>query len=165
MALYNVESEEIDVHIQRQMRVSPEALYRAWTDVTYMKQWFMTSTHTNVAIEVDAQLQGKYRVVDQRKDKQFVVEGIYEALTAPQHVKMTMGVPDNAASIDHIDVAMHAVTEELTQMDFVYKATFPRTRGMTNLSYKQAKKTYHDTLVHGFEHMFDTLQRTLEAHV
>lgn len=166
MALYNVEHEYIEVSIQRQMRTTANAIYRAWTEATLMKQWFMTTARTNISIDVDAQVNGVYHIVDQRKTGTYTVEGIYEVLDAPTTLRMTVGIPAEDESVTH-DILEVQITEleadaGLVQLDFRYEAAFPREKRLSHLEYRQAKKTYHDTIVHGFENMFDQLQRVIE---
>ena len=41
MAKYNVENEQVEIHIERLFKYSPELVYSAWTDINLLKQWFM----------------------------------------------------------------------------------------------------------------------------
>ena len=64
MAKYNVENDNVNVNLERLFKSSPELLYRAWTDERLLKRWFMTSERTNQLIQIDAQEQGSYKIID-----------------------------------------------------------------------------------------------------
>ena len=37
MAKYNVENEQVEIHIERLFKYSPELVYSAWTDINLLK--------------------------------------------------------------------------------------------------------------------------------
>ena len=90
MAKYNVENEQVEIHIERLFKYSPELVYSAWTDINLLKQWFMTSQRTNKLFDADIHEGGQYRIVDARNGKQNVIQGKYEELVSDEYIKMTI---------------------------------------------------------------------------
>ena len=72
MAQYNVENEYVEIEIERIFKVDPALVYQAWIDKDFLKHWFMTTERTNKKLEVQPEVEGRYEVVDVRKEKQIV---------------------------------------------------------------------------------------------
>lgn len=164
MARYNVENENVEIQLERLFKVEPELVYQAWTDQRFLKQWFMTTERTNKSIDVNAEQNGSYEIVDVRKGKENVVRGSYVTLDTNAYIVMTIGMPELSDSEDTIEIEIFEREPGITQMIFSYTAYIPRERRLTSLEYKQKKKEYHDSTAHGFEMLFDKLQTTLEEH-
>ncbi|AWI45746.1 hypothetical protein BJG88_03300 [Staphylococcus nepalensis] len=150
--------------MERLFKVEPELVYQAWTDQRFLKQWFMTTERTNKSIDVNAEQNGSYEIVDVRKGKENVVRGSYVTLDTNAYIVMTIGMPELSDSEDTIEIEIFEREPGITQMIFSYTAYIPRERRLTSLEYKQKKKEYHDSTAHGFEMLFDKLQTTLEEH-
>nr|WP_242693561.1 MULTISPECIES: SRPBCC domain-containing protein [Staphylococcus] len=150
--------------MERLFKVEPELVYQAWTDQRFLKQWFMTTERTNKSIDVNAEQNGSYEIVDVRKGKENVVRGSYVTLNTNAYIVMTIGMPELSDSEDTIEIEIFEREPGITQMIFSYTAYIPRERRLTSLEYKQKKKEYHDSTAHGFEMLFDKLQTTLEEH-
>nr|WP_269668788.1 SRPBCC domain-containing protein [Staphylococcus nepalensis] len=150
--------------MERLFKVEPELVYQAWTDQCFLKQWFMTTERTNKSIDVNAEQNGSYEIVDVRKGKENVVRGSYVTLDTNAYIVMTIGMPELSDSEDTIEIEIFEREPGITQMIFSYTAYIPRERRLTSLEYKQKKKEYHDSTAHGFEMLFDKLQTTLEEH-
>jgi len=161
---YNVENEYVEIQLERLFKVEPELVYQAWTDQRFLKQWFMTTERTNKSIDVNAEQNGSYEIVDVRKGKENVVRGSYVTLDTNAYIVMTIGMPELSDSEDTIEIEIFEREPGITQMIFSYTAYIPRERRLTSLEYKQKKKEYHDSTAHGFEMLFDKLQTTLEEH-
>jgi len=161
---YNVENEYVEIQLERLFKVEPELVYQAWTDQRFLKQWFMTTERTNKSIDVNAEQNGSYEIVDVRKGKENVVRGSYVTLDTNAYIVMTIGMPELSDSEDTIEIEIFEREPGITQMIFSYTAYIPRERILTSLEYKQKKKEYHDSTAHGFEMLFDKLQTTLEEH-
>jgi uncharacterized protein YndB with AHSA1/START domain len=161
---YNVENEYVEIQLERLFKVEPELVYQAWTDQRFLKQWFMTTERTNKSIDVNAEQNGSYEIVDVRKGKENVVRGSYVTLNTNAYIVMTIGMPELSDSEDTIEIEIFEREPGITQMIFSYTAYIPRERRLTSLEYKQKKKEYHDSTAHGFEMLFDKLQTTLEEH-
>ncbi|GGB74094.1 SRPBCC family protein [Staphylococcus nepalensis] len=164
MGRYNVENEYVEIQLERLFKVEPELVYQAWTDQRFLKQWFMTTERTNKSIDVNAEQNGSYEIVDVRKGKENVVRGSYVTLDTNAYIVMTIGMPELSDSEDTIEIEIFEREPGITQMIFSYTAYIPRERRLTSLEYKQKKKEYHDSTAHGFEMLFDKLQTTLEEH-
>ncbi|MBO1205740.1 MULTISPECIES: SRPBCC family protein [Staphylococcus] len=164
MGRYNVENEYVEIQLERLFKVEPELVYQAWTDQRFLKQWFMTTERTNKSIDVNAEQNGSYEIVDVRKGKENVVRGSYVTLNTNAYIVMTIGMPELSDSEDTIEIEIFEREPGITQMIFSYTAYIPRERRLTSLEYKQKKKEYHDSTAHGFEMLFDKLQTTLEEH-
>lgn len=164
MGRYNVENEYVEIQLERLFKVEPELVYQAWTDQRFLKQWFMTTERTNKSIDVNAEQNGSYEIVDVRKGKENVVRGSYVTLDINAYIVMTIGMPELSDSEDTIEIEIFEREPGITQMIFSYTAYIPRERRLTSLEYKQKKKEYHDSTAHGFEMLFDKLQTTLEEH-
>ncbi len=163
VAKYNVENENVEIRLERLFKVEPELLYQAWTDERFLKQWFMTTERTNKSIQVDAEQNGNYMIIDVRKGKENKIQGSYRTLTPFEYIVMTIGMPELSDSEDTIEVEIFERAPGITQMIFNYIAYVPRERRLTTLEYKQKKKEYHDSTAHGFEMLFDKLQIALET--
>lgn len=124
----------------------------------------MTTERTNKSIDVNAEQNGSYEIVDVRKGKENVVRGSYVTLNTNAYIVMTIGMPELSDSEDTIEIEIFEREPGITQMIFSYTAYIPRERRLTSLEYKQKKKEYHDSTAHGFEMLFDKLQTTLEEH-
>uniref|UniRef100_UPI0024B8807F SRPBCC family protein n=2 Tax=Staphylococcus TaxID=1279 RepID=UPI0024B8807F len=159
-----VENEYVEIQLERLFKVEPELVYQAWTDQRFLKQWFMTTERTNKSIDVNAEQNGSYEIVDVRKGKENVVRGSYVTLNTNAYIVMTIGMPELSDSEDTIEIEIFEREPGITQMIFSYTAYIPRERRLTSLEYKQKKKEYHDSTAHGFEMLFDKLQTTLEEH-
>ncbi|NWN85136.1 MAG: SRPBCC domain-containing protein [Staphylococcus sp.] len=164
MGRYNVENEYVEIQLERLFKVEPELVYQAWTDQRFLKQWFMTTERTNKSIDVNAEQNSSYEIVDVRKGKENVVRGSYVTLDTNAYIVMTIGMPELSDSEDTIEIEIFEREPGITQMIFSYTAYIPRERRLTSLEYKQKKKEYHDSTAHGFEMLFDKLQTTLEEH-
>ena len=79
-----------------------------------------------------------------------------------QELALTIQMPDFSDQQDDIEVYFEERSPGITQMTFYYKSEIPKERRLTQLEYKQKKKEYHDSMVHGFENMFDTMQKYIE---
>ncbi|MCJ1655737.1 SRPBCC domain-containing protein [Staphylococcus sp. NRL 16/872] len=165
MAKYNVENEHVEIHIERLLKYSPELVYKAWTDVDLLKQWFMTSQRTNKAFDVNMHEGGSYRIVDSRNGKQNIVQGTYEELVKNEYIKMTIGMPELSDHEDVIEVEFEEREFGGTQMFFFYQSLVEKERRLSALEYKQKKKEYHDSTVHGLELMFDKMHQVLQQYV
>lgn len=163
VAKYNVENENVEIRLERLFKVEPELLYQAWTDERFLKQWFMTTERTNKSIQVDAEQNGNYTIIDVRKGKENKIQGSYRTLTPFEYIVMTIGMPELSDSEDTIEVEIFEREPGITQMIFNYTAYVLRERRLTILEYKQKKKEYHDSTAHGFEMLFDKLQIALET--
>lgn len=163
VAKYNVENENVEIRLERLFKVEPELLYQAWTDERFLKQWFMTTERTNKSIQVDAEQNGNYTIIDVRKGKENKIQGSYRTLTPFEYIVMTIGMPELSDSEDTIEVEIFEREPGITQMIFNYTAYVRRERRLTTLEYKQKKKEYHDSTAHGFEMLFDKLQIALET--
>ncbi|MBF7016392.1 SRPBCC family protein [Staphylococcus durrellii] len=161
MAKYNVENDNVNVRLERLFKSSPELLYRAWTDESILKRWFMTSERTNQLINIDAQEQGSYEIIDIRKGKENKVQGQFESLIENAYIEMTISMPEISETEDKITIEIFEREAGITQMIFTYNAVVPKERRLSNLEYKQQKKEYHDSTAHGFETMFDKLQQVV----
>ncbi|EFU84050.1 hypothetical protein HMPREF3225_00421 [Staphylococcus lugdunensis] len=165
VAKYNVEDEYVQIHIERLLKYSPSLVYQAWTTASLLKQWFMTSQRTNQTFDVDVAENGKYRIVDKRNGKANVIEGTFEVLIENQYIKMTIGMPGLSDAEDMIEVEFVERETGGTQLLFNYQSLVARERRLTNLEYKQKKKEYHDSTVHGFELMFDKMNQVLADYI
>lgn len=165
VAKYNVENEHVEIHIERLLKYSPELVYQAWTDADLLKQWFMTSQRTNKSIDVDMTESGSYRIVDSRNGRQNIIQGTYQELVDNEYIKMTIGMPELSDQEDVIEVEFEERENGCTQMFFFYQSLVERERRLTTLEYKQKKKEYHDSTVHGLELMFDKMHQILEQYV
>lgn len=161
MAKYNIENEYVEIHIERLIKHSPEQVYQAWTEIDLLKQWFMTSQRSNQEFIANVQENGKYRIVDKRNGKENTIEGKYEEIVENEYIKMTIGMPGLSDNDDIIEVEFVERESGGTQMFFYYQSLVSRERRLTNLEYKQKKKEYHDSTVHGFEIMFDNMNALL----
>ena len=165
VAKYNVENEHVEIHIERLLKYSPELVYQVWTDADLLKQWFMTSQRTNKSIDVDMTESGSYRIVDSRNGRQNIIQGTYQELVDNEYIKMTIGMPELSDQEDVIEVEFEERENGGTQMFFFYQSLVERERRLTTLEYKQKKKEYHDSTVHGLELMFDKMHQILEQYV
>lgn len=165
VAKYNVENEHVEIHIERLLKYSPELVYQAWTDADLLKQWFMTSQRTNKSIDVDMTESGSYRIVDSRNGRQNIIQGTYQELVDNEYIKMTIGMPELSDQEDVIEVEFEERENGGIQMFFFYQSLVERERRLTTLEYKQKKKEYHDSTVHGLELMFDKMHQILEQYV
>ncbi|PTE76095.1 SRPBCC family protein, partial [Staphylococcus gallinarum] len=125
MARYNIENENVEIQLERLFKVEPELLYQAWTDQRFLKQWFMTSERTNKTIQVDANQNGTYKIVDVRKGKENIVQGSFITLTPYEYIVMTIGMPELSDSEDTIEVEIFEREPDITQMVFTYNAVVP----------------------------------------
>ena len=89
VAKYNVENENVEIRLERLFKVEPELLYQAWTDERFLKQWFMTTERTNKSIQVDAEQNGNYTIIDVRKGKENKIQGSYRTLTPFEYIVMS----------------------------------------------------------------------------
>ncbi|MCU5745228.1 SRPBCC domain-containing protein [Staphylococcus sp. SQ8-PEA] len=161
MAKYNVENENVEIEIERLFKVDPELAYQAWVDKDFLIHWFMTTERTNQTLTVNAEPEGRYEIIDERKGKRNYVKGSYIALEPNGWIEMTVGMPELSDSEDHITVEFLEREPGKTHMIFTYTAYVPKERRLTTLEYKQLKKEYHDSTAHGFELMFDRLHELL----
>lgn len=162
IAMNNTQNERVEVKIVRLLKTSPEFAYQAWTDPEMLRHWFMTTSRSNKTIESDVTEGGHYLIIDQRQGKKIRVEGTYQTLIPGEHLCLTIQMPDFSDQQDDINVYFEERSPGITQMTFFYKSEVPKERRLTQLEYKQKKKEYHDSTVHGFENMFDTMQRYIE---
>ncbi|NJH81852.1 SRPBCC domain-containing protein, partial [Staphylococcus hyicus] len=102
------------------------------------------------------------QIIDQRQGKKVRVEGTYQTLLPGEELALTIQMPDFSEQQDDISVYFEERSPGITQMTFNYKSDIPKERRLTQLEYKQKKKAYHDNTVHGFENMFDTMQKFVE---
>ena len=166
VAKYNVENEHVEIHIERLLkiltRISIPSLDGCFD---LLKQWFMTSQRTNKSIDVDMTESGSYRIVDSRNGRQNIIQGTYQELVDNEYIKMTIGMPELSDQEDVIEVEFEERENGGTQMFFFYQSLVERERRLTTLEYKQKKKEYHDSTVHGLELMFDKMHQILEQYV
>ena len=101
----------------------------------------MTSERTNKTIQVDANQNGTYKIVDVRKGKENIVQGSFITLTPYEYIVMTIGMPELSDSEDTIEVEIFEREPGITQMVFTYNVVVPRERRFTTLEYKQKKKS------------------------
>lgn len=158
----NTQNERVEVNIVRLIKTSPEFLYQAWTDPEMLRHWFMTTSRTNKSFASDVTEGGRYQIIDQRQGKKVRVEGTYQTLLPGEELALTIQMPDFSEQQDDISVYFEERSPGITQMTFNYKSDIPKERRLTQLEYKQKKKAYHDNTVHGFENMFDTMQKFVE---
>ena len=79
-----------------------------------------------------------------------------------EYIKMTIGMLGLSEEEDVIEVEFFERDNGGTQMFFYYRSFVEKERSLTALEYKQKKKEYHDSTVHGFELMIDQMQHVLE---
>ena len=77
---------------------------------------------------------------------------------------MTIGMPELSDQEDVIEVEFEERENGGTNV-FFYQSLVERERRLTTLEYKQKKKEYHDSTVHGLELMFDKMHQILEQYV
>lgn len=158
----NTQNEWVEVKIVRLLKTTPEFAYQAWTDSEILRHWFMTTSRTNRRVESEPIEGGQYQIIDQRQGKTVRIEGVYKHLVIGEELALTIQMPDFSDQQDDIEVYFEERSPGITQMTFYYKSEIPKERRLTQLEYKQKKKEYHDSMVHGFENMFDTMQKYIE---
>ncbi|EKU49002.1 SRPBCC family protein [Staphylococcus massiliensis] len=157
-----MQEETVQIEIVRLMKVSPETLYQAWLHPELLRQWFLTTPRTNQKLDNDPVEGGTYEIIDAKNQKELRVVGTYQVLIPDQHIVMTMGMPHLSDVEDLIELYFEEREPGICQMTFRYQSDIPKERRLTRLEYKQKKKEYHDSTVHGFEMMFDKLQQVIE---
>ncbi|MEJ7279191.1 SRPBCC domain-containing protein, partial [Staphylococcus epidermidis] len=83
---------------------------------------FMTTERTNKSIQVDAEQNGNYTIIDVRKGKENKIQGSYRTLTPFEYIVMTIGMPELSDSEDTIEVEIFEREPGITQMIFNYTA-------------------------------------------
>ncbi|ARJ50482.1 SRPBCC domain-containing protein [Staphylococcus lutrae] len=159
----HIQNEWVEIQLVRHMKTTPIHAYQAWVDPKRLIHWFMTSPRTNQELVVNPVEGGQYKIVDLRQGKRIEVIGTYQTLKQGEQIMQTIQMPELSEQADEIEVYFEARSPELMAMTFYYRAMMPKARRMSHLEYKQQKKAYHDHTAHGFELMFDLLQRELEA--
>ncbi|EKN5193658.1 SRPBCC domain-containing protein [Staphylococcus pseudintermedius] len=163
MEVKHMQNEWVEIELVRLMKTTPLNAYHAWLDPNQLIHWFMTSRRTNQVIENDPVEGGHYQIGDLRKGKRIEVIGTYKTLKEGEQIVKTIQMPELSEHVDEIEVYFEERSPGMTEMTFHYRGMLPKERRLTNLEYKQQKKAYHDHTAHGFELMFDVLQRELEA--
>lgn len=83
-------STEQDLIITRDIPVTPDKLYRCWTEPALMKQWFAPKPWTTPHVEVDLRVGGASLVVMRGPDGQeFPNPGVYLELVPNQKIVAT----------------------------------------------------------------------------
>jgi uncharacterized protein YndB with AHSA1/START domain len=83
-------STENDLIITRDIPVTPDKLYRCWTEPALMKQWFAPKPWTTPHVEVDLRVGGASLVVMRGPDGQeFPNPGVYLELVPNQKIVAT----------------------------------------------------------------------------
>jgi uncharacterized protein YndB with AHSA1/START domain len=83
-------STENDLIITRDIAVTPDKLYRCWTEPALMKQWFAPKPWTTPHVEVDLRVGGASLVVMRGPDGQeFPNPGVYLELVPNQKIVAT----------------------------------------------------------------------------
>lgn len=96
-----------EVEVSRHFEAAPEAVFDAWLDPATVGAWlFATPDGENVRVEIDAQVGGRYEIVERRDGEEVVHTGRYEAIERPERLVFTLAVPLYSAHEERVKIAI-----------------------------------------------------------
>jgi len=85
--------ERLSLNLERFYPVTPEKVWRAWTDPQALKQWFRPNASFSIpAVETDVRVGGRFRILmTDAKGEEFDLAGIYREVVPGRKLVMTWG--------------------------------------------------------------------------
>ncbi|MBI4082257.1 MAG: SRPBCC domain-containing protein [Candidatus Lambdaproteobacteria bacterium] len=100
---------ETTLVLRRTFPVPRERVFRAWTELALIKQWFGPEEHTIPEAEVDARVGGKYRIAMRSKEGQvYRVKGVYREIAPPERLVFTWSWEGEEEQETLVTVELHA---------------------------------------------------------
>jgi two-component system cell cycle response regulator DivK len=98
-------AEPQDVEVTRRFEAPPERLFDAWLDPESAGRWlFATPEGEMVRTEIDAQVGGRYKIVERRDGEDVLHTGTYEEIDPPHRLVFTLAVPKYSSDEARVSV-------------------------------------------------------------
>jgi two-component system cell cycle response regulator DivK len=96
-----------EVAVMRRFEAPPEAAFDAWLDPASVGAWlFATPDGESVRVEIDAQVGGRYEIVERRDGEDVLHTGRYEAIDRPERLVFTLAVPLYSEHEDRVTIVV-----------------------------------------------------------
>lgn len=98
-----------EVSVTRHFAAAPETVFDAWLDPATAGEWlFATPEGESVRVEIDAQVGGRYAIVERRDGEEVLHSGRYEAIERPERLVLTLAVPLYSEHEERVTIAIRA---------------------------------------------------------
>lgn len=98
-----------EIEMRRQLPVTPQRAFAAWTDPDEMRQWWGPRGVHCVAVELDLRVGGAYRIGNELPDKSVLwIDGVFEVVDIPNRLEYTWSTSRDGASIERVSVRFEA---------------------------------------------------------
>jgi two-component system cell cycle response regulator DivK len=96
-----------EIAVTRHFESPPETVFDAWLDPAAAGSWlFATPDGESVRVEIDAQVGGRYAIVERRDGEEVLHTGRYEAIERPERLVFTLAVPLYSEHEDRVTIAI-----------------------------------------------------------
>ena len=78
----------IELTLRRWVAARPERVWRAWTDVHELQQWWGPENVRCIGAEIDLRVGGRYRIGNELPNGDVIwIDGIFEIIEPPRHLR------------------------------------------------------------------------------
>jgi two-component system cell cycle response regulator DivK len=98
-----------EVSVTRHFAAAPEAVFDAWLDPATAGRWlFATPDGESAGVEIDAQVGGRFEIVERRDGEEVLHTGRYEAIERPERLVFTLAVPLYSDQEERVTIVLRA---------------------------------------------------------
>jgi uncharacterized protein YndB with AHSA1/START domain len=119
-------AEKPSLNLQRRYPVSPEKVWRAWTDPEAIKRWWGPGGHDPVSLaQLDVRVGGRFRIVfggAQGNDHE--VQGVYREVVPNRKLVFTWTWPRTTPERESLVTLLFKPDGAGTELDFVHSQLF-----------------------------------------
>lgn len=104
-----------NVRVERAFAAPAERVFDAWVDPATVGEWlFRTPDGALIRCAVDAQVGGRFEIVERRGEDEVLHTGVYETVERPDRLVFTLAVPLYAKGEERVAIAIAQVEEGCT---------------------------------------------------
>jgi uncharacterized protein YndB with AHSA1/START domain len=121
------QQEQAQVSISRNYRVTPEKVWRAWTDPQALSQWFGPGPTPSVTVaEIDLCVGGRYRIAFDTPDgNHHEVAGVYQEVVPNRRLVFTWAFKSTPERVSRVSIDLAPLADG-TELRFVHDRFFDR---------------------------------------
>lgn len=95
----------IKLTVSRRFQASPERVFDAWLDPAVVRRWlFTTETSAIARCDIQAEVGGRFEIVDHRDDGDIRHVGEYLEIDRPRRLVFTFAVPQFSPLYDRVTI-------------------------------------------------------------
>lgn len=157
-----VEWEIVNLDMEFKVDASVEEVFKAWTDPSIFKKWFMTMEHTNKVAKNQLEINGDWEIIDVREGIEYRAIGTYIDIVEPYKLVFSFKMPQFSELEDIITVELIDL-KGTTEVKFNQGIKVPVDDSLDAEAIEKEKEAAKVATEQGYNYMFTFLKQIYEG--